>query len=110
MDSQTVLTLGQVAKRLGVQVWQVGKIYERRLLPEPRRAGILRIVAEDDLPAIEAALRKANYLPAGDNRLALAERFGEVPMIACRYIDAKNAAVARAIGTTINVQDDLELQ
>jgi DNA-binding transcriptional MerR regulator len=56
------MTLGQVAARFGVQVWQVRRLYERGLLPPAVRVGAYRTVTETELPAIEQALRQAGYL------------------------------------------------
>jgi hypothetical protein len=56
------LTLGDIARRYGLQTWQVRRLYERRILPEPARVGSARVVHPDDLPKIEAALRQAGYL------------------------------------------------
>jgi hypothetical protein len=58
------LTLGAVAKRYGLSVWKVRRIFERGLLPEPARVGAYRVVAVDEVPRVEAALREAGYLPA----------------------------------------------
>jgi DNA-binding transcriptional MerR regulator len=55
-------TLGAVAKHFGVAVWQVRRLFERGLLPEPGRAGAYRLVAPADLPRVEEALRAAGYL------------------------------------------------
>jgi hypothetical protein len=60
--SNRYLTTGQLARRLGCFIWQIHKALERKLIPEPARAGNLRLFAESDLPAIEAALRTAGYL------------------------------------------------
>lgn len=57
------VTLGDVARRCGCDVWQVRRLYERGLLPPARRIGLYRVVSVDDIPAIEAALRTAGYLP-----------------------------------------------
>jgi hypothetical protein len=56
-------TLGAVARRYGCAVWQVRRLYERGLLPEPARVGPWRVVPEDDLPHVEQALRLAGYIP-----------------------------------------------
>jgi hypothetical protein len=56
-------SLGAVARRFGVAVWQVRRLYERRILPEPPRVGAYRVIFPGDLPRIEAALREAGYLP-----------------------------------------------
>jgi DNA-binding transcriptional MerR regulator len=61
--SQPCLTSGEVARRLGCRVWQVRRLYERGLLPPAARLGQYRVIRERDLPTVEAALRKAGYLP-----------------------------------------------
>lgn len=62
----SVLSLGPVAQRFGVKVWQVRRLFLRNLVPEPGRIGPYRVIPEQDLPLIEQALRKAGYLP-GEN-------------------------------------------
>lgn len=57
-----VLIVGEVARRLGVKPWQVRRVVERGLVPEPTRIGAYRAFAESDLPALDAALRQAGYL------------------------------------------------
>jgi hypothetical protein len=57
-----VLTIGTVARQLGVPTWQVRRVIERGLVPEPPRAGAYRIFSIADLPKIEGALRRAGYL------------------------------------------------
>ncbi len=64
MIAPAPLTLGAVAKRFGCRQWQVRRLFERGLLPEPPRVGAYRVIAEADLPAVEDALRRAGYLPA----------------------------------------------
>lgn len=59
-----VRTLGEVAQLLGVPSWKVARLFERWFLPEPQRVGQFRVIAEADLPQVEAALRRAGYLPA----------------------------------------------
>lgn len=54
--------LGDVATHFGAQSWQVARLFKRGLLPEPERLGRARVVREEDLPAIEAALRQTGYL------------------------------------------------
>jgi DNA-binding transcriptional MerR regulator len=62
--SQAPLTMGQVAARYGVQQHHVRRIFQRGLLPEPLRVGAYRVVPVEDLPKVEAALRRAGYIPA----------------------------------------------
>lgn len=59
----SIFTVGTLAERFGVRPWQVRRLVERGLLPEPPRVGAYRIFTTKDLPRIEAALRKAGYLP-----------------------------------------------
>ena len=48
-----------------VSPWQVRRVYETGLLPEPEtRLGAYRLIRSSDLPRLEDALRKAGYLPA----------------------------------------------
>ncbi len=61
-DDPVVMTLGDVARRLGCHVWQVRRLYERSLLPEPPRVGSYRVVHGPDLPRVAEALRAAGYL------------------------------------------------
>ncbi len=63
-ESRPPLPLGAVAKRCGVTQRQVRRLFERGILPEPPRVGAYRVVDQDDLPRVEAALRAAGYLPA----------------------------------------------
>jgi hypothetical protein len=57
------LTLRQAAKTIGVQLWQLQRIYEVNLLEEPMRVGNLRVVTETDFPQIRQALVQRGYLP-----------------------------------------------
>jgi hypothetical protein len=63
MGASHPLTLGDIARRYGIRPWMVRRVYERGLLPEPARLGPWRVVYLDQLPALEAALRAAGYLP-----------------------------------------------
>lgn len=59
---EKMLTLGEAAKSLGVDTWQVQRLFERGLLPEPARFGRYRMVKESELPTVREALKKAGYL------------------------------------------------
>jgi hypothetical protein len=61
--SSGYLTLGEVARRYGVPVWRVRRLYERELLPQAPRAATWRLVAVRDLPKVRKALQAAGYLP-----------------------------------------------
>jgi hypothetical protein len=63
MTSSPFLTIGAVAAHFGCQQWQVRRLFERSLLPQAPRVGAYRVIAKADLPKIEAALRRADYLP-----------------------------------------------
>ena len=57
------LTLGALAKRYpGLQVWQIRRLYERGILPEPPRVAGLRIIPIEDVAKTVAALQRAGYL------------------------------------------------
>jgi hypothetical protein len=58
----SALTTGQIARHFGCLPWQVRRVFERGLLPEPQRIGAYRVVEAADLPKIEQALRTAGYL------------------------------------------------
>jgi hypothetical protein len=57
------LTLGQVARHFGCQLWQVRRVFERGLLEEPARVGAFRVIAREELHRLERALREGGYLP-----------------------------------------------
>lgn len=63
MKPVTAYTLGDLARKLRCPVWAVRRVFTRGLLPEPTRLGPYRVVAAADVPAVEAALRSAGYLP-----------------------------------------------
>jgi hypothetical protein len=62
VPAQPYLTIGQAAQRLGCQTWQVRELYKRKKLPPAARLGVYRIIHEDELPTIAAALSKAGYV------------------------------------------------
>jgi DNA-binding transcriptional MerR regulator len=57
-------TISAVGRHFGVPAWQVRRLLERGLLPEPPRVGNYRVIAARDLARVQAALRRAGYLPA----------------------------------------------
>jgi hypothetical protein len=56
------ISLGVVAKRLGCELWQVRRLFERGFLHPAHRIGAYRVVKESELPKIKAALVKVGYL------------------------------------------------
>jgi DNA-binding transcriptional MerR regulator len=67
--SSGLLTIGEIAARLGVKRWQVRALFTRSILSEPSRIGAYRVIAERDLPVVEQALREAGYLPKVEARV-----------------------------------------
>ena len=72
-------TTGQLALRFGVLEWQVLQLFRRQLLPEPERLGRLRLIPAEALPGVEAALRRAGYLPAAPGPGARSDDTGNQP-------------------------------
>lgn len=62
MSDVDVMLLSDVADHFGVRQWQVGRLFERHLLPPPRKVGPYRVVSRKDLPEVEKALIAAGYL------------------------------------------------
>ena len=58
-----VITIGEAARRLGFETWQVRQVFIRGLLPPAQRVGVYRVIAEADLPKVEASLKECGYLP-----------------------------------------------
>jgi hypothetical protein len=52
-----------VARLLGVQRWQIQRIYENGVLPEPQRFAGKRMISGTDLPPLIDALRTRGFLP-----------------------------------------------
>ena len=65
MTTSSLLTLGPVARLYGCPTWKVRRLFERGLLPPAARVGLYRVVALEDLPTVEEALREAGYLQGG---------------------------------------------
>ena len=62
MSEPALLTIGEVARRLGCDSWHVRRVYERGLMPPAQRVGRHRAVPLGDLPAMKKALLAAGYL------------------------------------------------
>jgi DNA-binding transcriptional MerR regulator len=62
MSDKNYLTLGELARRFGCQLWQVRRLYERGLLPPAKRIGQYRVVDERDLGTVQRALLAAGYI------------------------------------------------
>jgi hypothetical protein len=52
MKTSPPMTLGVAASRLGCRPWQIRRLFERGILPEPGRVGAYRVIPERDLPTI----------------------------------------------------------
>jgi DNA-binding transcriptional MerR regulator len=61
MSQTRYLTVGTVARLYGCRAWQIRRLFERGLLPPAPRVGAYRVIAIDDLPAVEQALKRAGY-------------------------------------------------
>jgi hypothetical protein len=59
-------TTSQAAEVLGVPAWRLRRLFLRKLAPEPGRFGIFRLIPEDELPRLRAALAGAGFLPPVD--------------------------------------------
>ena len=55
-------TLGEVAKELGCQLWQVQRMFFLKRLPDPPRIARARVVTAKDILKIKEELIKAGYL------------------------------------------------
>lgn len=62
--SRRMLTLGEVADRLGCQLWHVQRVFDHGLMPD-RRLGRTRYVYEDELPAVRQALHNEGRITRG---------------------------------------------
>jgi hypothetical protein len=78
VTATNIWTVGSIAKRYGVAPWQVRRLFERGLLPEPCRLGFYRVLDEADLPVVEDALRRAGYLREGGPDRTAAEPLAQV--------------------------------
>ena len=58
-----LLSIGQVAARLGVKAHNLRRVFTRGFLPEPPRIGTYRLFNEADLPLIKEGLQRAGFLP-----------------------------------------------
>jgi DNA-binding transcriptional MerR regulator len=50
------MSISEVARRVGVNPWQILRLCETGKIPEPPRAGNRRIFSEDHIPLIRQAL------------------------------------------------------
>jgi DNA-binding transcriptional MerR regulator len=58
------ITIGQMAERAGVPVWQLRQAIRRGYLSEPPRVGPYRVFDSADEAMVRQALRLAGYQPA----------------------------------------------
>ncbi len=71
------MTLGDYARIRGVPAWMPRKLYERGVLPEPDRAGRYRLLTQQEVVALDIAMRRAGYLCEREGS-AGASRHGEL--------------------------------
>jgi hypothetical protein len=53
--------VGAAAKAIGIDGWQLARLFQRHLVPEPRRFGRYRVIDPADLPQLREAAAKAGY-------------------------------------------------
>lgn len=70
MHQPPPLPLGKVGARFGVSQRTIRNLFLRGILPEPGRVGAYRVVAEEDLPKVEQALRDGGYLRTAATEMA----------------------------------------
>jgi len=56
------ITLGTVADTYGIQLWRLQKLVNKGKIPVRGKIGNVRVVNQDDLPAIEQVLRDTGLL------------------------------------------------
>jgi hypothetical protein len=61
-SSASVLGVGEIARLNGLETWKVQSVINRGWTPRPSRVGRFRVFAVEQLPAVEAALRRAGYI------------------------------------------------
>lgn len=59
------MSVTTAARELGCAPWQLRRLFERGLAPDPERIGQYRIIRERDLPRLRRALESAGYVEAG---------------------------------------------
>lgn len=60
---QVVLTTREVAEITSVKEWQVRRLYEEGILPDPGRFAGKRAIPRTDIPKIVLLLEKRGWLP-----------------------------------------------
>jgi len=63
-ESFDFVSLGELAGDLGVQAWQIARVFELGLVPEPPRLSRRRVIPRAAIPDIIKALRRRHWLPA----------------------------------------------
>jgi hypothetical protein len=57
-----VMMTGTAARQIGIEHWQLVRLYTRGLVEEPHRFGRFRVVRVADLDKLRAAAVRAGYL------------------------------------------------
>jgi hypothetical protein len=58
-------TVGDLARRWGIEEWKIRRVFDCGDLPQPRRFGLYRIIPSEDVHALVEALKARGYLPEG---------------------------------------------
>jgi excisionase family DNA binding protein len=61
-----VMGVGEAARRLGVDTWELRRLYEKGQLPDPPRIGRHRLIRGSELPRLRDLLREAGKIKDGD--------------------------------------------
>jgi excisionase family DNA binding protein len=59
-----MLTVPEIARRLGCETWKVRRLYEDGTLADPPRAGLTRLIPKAELARIRRLLLARGYLTA----------------------------------------------
>jgi hypothetical protein len=59
-------TTGELASVLGVQGWQVARLFESGELPEPARLAGRRVIPRAMIPEVVKALERHGWLPVAE--------------------------------------------
>jgi hypothetical protein len=62
-----VFTIPAAAPKVGLQPWQLSRLFERGFLPPPPKHGSNRLIFATDFPRIAEAAKKAGYLRDAEN-------------------------------------------
>lgn len=62
------ITRDYAPKGVKIEEWQVRRVFELGMLPEPQKFANKRVIVEEIIPSIVAAIRVRKWLPAEEVR------------------------------------------